>query len=82
MDWREMEDGVLRREAKAEHFRELYGATEPPRPLGPRTGRMVITEPPLDLDAGCTCRAPNPTVIDSLYPQHHAWCAIEKAKEA
>lgn len=31
-------------------------------------------------DEGCTCRPPNPTAIDSLYPAHHDWCAIEKVK--
>jgi hypothetical protein len=45
MDWREMEESALRREAKAEAFRELFGEAERPTSLGQRTGRMVISPP-------------------------------------
>ncbi|RZU36020.1 hypothetical protein EV284_3503 [Streptomyces sp. BK022] len=54
VDYREIEDKVLRRAWKARTFRDYYGAVGaearrfPPRTLDVSvTGRMVVTPPPL-----------------------------------
>jgi hypothetical protein len=47
VDWRALEDGMLRRAAKAESFRDLYGGGSAKRgPIVERTGRMTVAQPP------------------------------------
>jgi hypothetical protein len=47
IDWRMIEDKLLRRAAKFEHFRELYGGRSAKRVPGRSiTGRMSVTPPP------------------------------------
>jgi hypothetical protein len=47
VDWRTIEDKLLRRAAKFEHFRELYGGGSAKRvPVQSITGRMTVTPPP------------------------------------
>jgi hypothetical protein len=52
IDWRALEDGLLRRELKAKSFRELYGGGSAERgPIVERTGRMTVVQP-TDLGRG------------------------------
>ncbi|MFF1701237.1 hypothetical protein [Streptomyces sp. NPDC058252] len=47
IDWRSIEDKVLRQAAKAKSFRELYGGGSAKRVPGqPVTGRMSVLPPP------------------------------------
>jgi hypothetical protein len=47
VDWRTIEDKLLRRAAKFEHFRELYGGGSAKRvPVQSITGRMTVAPPP------------------------------------
>jgi hypothetical protein len=46
-----LEDSLLRRAAKVESFRELYGGSSAQRgPIVERTGRMVVAQPPFYLE--------------------------------
>jgi hypothetical protein len=46
VDWRTLEDSLLRRALKVESFRELYGGGSAKRaPVQPITGRMSVTPP-------------------------------------
>jgi hypothetical protein len=48
IDWRTIEDEVLRRMAKADYFRELYGGGSAERaPVLPVSGRLVVRHPPM-----------------------------------
>jgi hypothetical protein len=52
IDWRALEDGLLRRELKAKSFRELYSGGSAERgPIVERTGRMTVVQP-TDLGRG------------------------------
>jgi hypothetical protein len=47
VDWRTIEDKLLRRAAKAKSFRELYGGGSAKRvPVRSITGRMSVAPPP------------------------------------
>jgi hypothetical protein len=47
VDWRTIEDKMLRQAAKFEHFRELYGGGSAKRePVRSITGRMSVAPPP------------------------------------
>jgi hypothetical protein len=47
VDWRTIEDRLLRQAAKAESFRELYGGGSAKRVPGQSiTGRMSVAQPP------------------------------------
>lgn len=46
IDWRTLEDSLLRRTLKAKSFRELYGGGSAERgPIAQRTGRMTVAQP-------------------------------------
>lgn len=50
IDWRTIEDKLLRRIAKTEYLRELYGGGSAKRvPVRSTTGRMSVTQPPYHL---------------------------------
>lgn len=50
-----------------------------PRPADWPAALTWRTEEP-DEEDGCTCRAPNPTVIDSWYPSHRPSCGVWTAR--